>query len=64
MRKKPKPSPGSKARADAIHAQIKRLTSGTESPEKSEPTGGKTPPSPRDFIRQWMAEHDKPPQKK
>jgi hypothetical protein len=64
MRKKPKPSPDSKARADAIHAQIKRLTSGTDTGEKSEPAGGKTPPTPRDFIQRWMAEHDNPPQKK
>jgi hypothetical protein len=59
-----KPTAAGKARAAAIHAEIDRLTGGNKTPlEGQEPgkTGGK---SPRDFIQQWMAEHDKKPGEK
>jgi hypothetical protein len=69
MDKKPKPSPDSKARAAAIHAEIDRLTSGkaNEKPADEKSAGEKlseekkAPLSPRDYIQQYMAEHDKKP---
>jgi hypothetical protein len=71
MHKRPKPSPDSKARAAAIHAEIDRLTTGKasekpadEKPADEKPADGKKAPlSPRDYIQQYMAEHDKKPDK-
>jgi L-lysine 2,3-aminomutase len=66
MDKKPKPSPDSKARAAAIHAEIDRLTSGKakEKPADEKPADKKKAPlSPRDYIQQYMAEDDKKPGK-
>lgn len=66
MDKKPKPSPDGKARAAAIHAEIDRLTSGkaNEKPADEKPADEKKAPlSPRDYIQQYMAEHDKKPDK-
>jgi hypothetical protein len=63
----PKPTAAGKARAAAIHAEIDKLTGDNKTPlEGQEPrkTGEKPPPSPRDFIQQWMAEHDKKPEEK
>lgn len=67
MRKTPKSSSTSKARADAIHAEIDRLTSGkgtTAAGKKSGKAGEETPLAPRDFIHRWMAEHDNKRDKK
>jgi len=70
----PKPTDASKARAAAIHAEIDKLTGGKNpSLEDKKPsledqgsgkTADKSPPSPRDYIQQWMAEHDKKPGEK
>jgi hypothetical protein len=59
MDKKPKPSPDSKARAAAIHAEINRLTSGKTDEKPADKK--KAPLSPRDYIQKYMAEHDKKP---
>jgi hypothetical protein len=64
---KPKPTAAGKARAAAIHAEIDKLTRGTKTPVEGEEPGNtadKAPLAPRDFIQQWMAEHDKKPGKK
>jgi hypothetical protein len=61
MRKKPKPSPDSKARADAIHAAIDKLTGAK--PDSQTADQAKVPRSPRDYIEKYMAEHDKKPNK-
>jgi hypothetical protein len=71
MDKRPKPSPDSKARAAAIHAKIDQLTSGkakekpaNEKAANEKPANEKKAPlSPRDYIQQYMAEHDKKPDK-
>jgi hypothetical protein len=58
----PKPTEAGKARAASIHAEIDRLTgSRTPAAEAEEPVNSaeKAPLSPREFIDQWMAEHDK-----
>ncbi len=59
---KPKPTEAGKARAASIHAEIDRLT-GTSvpplDPEAPVNSAEKAPLSPREFIDQWMAEHDK-----
>jgi hypothetical protein len=47
---KPEPTPKSKARDDAIRAEIDRLERGKK--------GDKPSPNPREFIQRWMAEHD------
>jgi hypothetical protein len=57
MGKKAEPSPARKARAAAIHAEIDKLT-GIEQSGTS-PKG--KPVNPRNYIQQWMAEHDKKP---
>jgi hypothetical protein len=66
-------NPGGKARAAAIHAEIDKLTGADKNTsdknkprEGAEPgkSGEKAPLSPRDFIHQWMAEHDKKPGEK
>jgi hypothetical protein len=59
----PKPTDASKARAAAIHAEIDKLTGG-DKPSAEDQTSDKAagkPPSPRDYVQQWMAEHDKKP---
>jgi hypothetical protein len=61
MDKKPKPSPDSKARASAIHAEIDQLTSGKANEKTADEK--KAPLSPRDYIQQYMAEYDKKPDK-
>jgi hypothetical protein len=55
MSKSQGPKPIGKARAAAIRAEIEELAKGEQSGEKKKPS----PSSPRDFIQQWMAEHDK-----
>lgn len=62
-----KSNPAGKARAASIHAEIDRLTGINKAPLEGEEPGNtaeKAPPSPRDFIHQWMAEHDKKPGEK
>jgi hypothetical protein len=62
-----KPTAAGKARAAAIRAEIDKLTGGNTTPlegQESGKNGEKPPPSPRDFIQQWMAEHDKKPEDK
>jgi hypothetical protein len=62
-----KPTEAGKARAASIHAEIDKLTGASGTPlEAEEPgkTGAKAPLSPRDFINQYMAEHDKKPEDK
>jgi hypothetical protein len=58
----PKPTEAGKARAASIHAEIDRLA-GTSAPpldpEAPANSAEKAPLSPREFIDQWMAEHDK-----
>ena len=56
-----KSTPAGKARAASIHAEIDRLTGGKVQPGGKEPdnTGEKAPLTPREYINQWMAEHDK-----
>jgi hypothetical protein len=71
MDKRPKPSPGSKARAAAIHAEIDQLTSGNANEKPADEKSAdekladekKAPLSPRDYIQKYMAEHDKKPDK-
>ena len=48
-------------RAAVLRAEIDKLTGGT----KPEADGKKDekPTNPRDFIQQWMAEHDKKPER-
>jgi hypothetical protein len=63
---KRKPNPAGKARAAAINAEIDKLTAGKDTPDEDErpgKPGEKAPRAPRDFIHQWMAEHDKKPEK-
>jgi hypothetical protein len=56
-----KSTPAGKARAASIHAEIDRLTGGNVQPEGEAPvnTAEKAPLTPREFINQWMAEHDR-----
>ena len=54
MSKNSKPKRRGKARAEAIRAEIDKLTRGA--PKDEAP-----PASPRDYIQRWMAEHDKKP---
>jgi hypothetical protein len=59
---KQEPTPAGKARAASIHAEIAKLTGGKAAPLEAEEPGNtteKAPLTPRDFINQWMAEHDK-----
>ena len=76
MDKRPKPSPGSKARAAAIHAEIDQLTSGKANEKPADEKSAdekladekladekKAALSPRDYIQKYMAEHDKKPDK-
>ena len=60
----PESKAGSKARAAALQTEIDRLT-GTAKPAaddaKADKAAGKKPANPRDYINQWMAEHDKKP---
>jgi hypothetical protein len=66
MDKRPKPSPDSKARAAAIHAEIDQLTSGKANEKPADEKSAdekKAPLSPRDYIQKYMAEHDKKPDK-
>ena len=57
MTKKPSPKPRGKARAEALHAEIDKLTSGKgQSTEEKQ-----AQPSSREFIHRWMATHDKKP---
>ena len=49
-----------KARAAALRAEIEKL-SATKPAEGSQPP--KKPTNPRDAIHEWMAEHDKKPEK-
>ena len=61
------PSPESIAKAARLRAKIDKLTRGTKTPVEGEEPGNtadKAPLAPRDFIHQWMAEHDKKPGKK
>jgi hypothetical protein len=55
-------TPGGKARADALRAEIDKLT-GTKKPNAAGDQPPKKPTNPRDAIHQWMAEHDKKPEK-
>ena len=58
----PKSTEAGKARAASIHAEIDRLTgtrTPTLDPELPANSTEKAPLSPREFIDQWMAEHDK-----
>ena len=60
----PKPTDASKARAAAIHAEIDKLTGGKKPSaenQASDKAAENSPPSPRDYVQQWMAEHDKKP---
>jgi hypothetical protein len=57
----PKSPPASKARADAIHAEIDKLTSESKPTAGANKTPAKPPSNPRDYINEWMAEHDKKP---
>lgn len=61
----PESSPGGKARAAALRAEIDKLT-GAPKPagggSKADAPAAK-PANPRDYIQQWMAEHDKKPEK-
>jgi hypothetical protein len=61
-----KPTDAGKARAAAIHAEIDKLTGGNKTSPEDQATGktGEKPASPRDFIQQWMADHDKKPEEK
>jgi hypothetical protein len=55
-------NPAGKARAAALRAEIDKLTNATKpSADRTEPP--KKPTNPRDAIHQWMAEHDKKPEK-
>jgi len=54
----PKSDPEGKARAAALRAEIDKLTEGN----KADKAANK-PANPRDAIHQWMAEHDKKPEK-
>jgi hypothetical protein len=55
------PTPAGKARAASIHAEIDRLTGGKVQPSGKEPgnPSEKASPTPREYINQWMAEHDR-----
>lgn len=57
MSKKPDPKPRGKARAAALHAEIDKLTGGSEQSRQEK----QRPPSQREFIQRWMATHDKKP---
>jgi len=61
----PESNPGGKARAAALRAEIDKLT-GTAKPAaddaKADKAADKKPTNPRDYINQWMAEHDKKPE--
>ena len=62
-----KPTDAGKARADAIHAEIDRLTGAGTAPRPADQPG-KTDEqatlTPREFVDQWMSENDKKPDKK
>lgn len=64
MSKKAKPKPIGKERAAALRAEIDKLTGGGGGDSRSAPKEPSPPRSPRDFIQRWMAEHDKPDEKK
>jgi hypothetical protein len=49
------------ARAAALHAEIDKLKKGGR---RSGEEDKRAPPSPRDYIQGWMAEHDKKPKGK
>lgn len=55
-------SPADKARAAALRAQIDKLT-GAKKPAADDGKAANKPTNPRDAIHQWMAEHDKKPEK-
>ena len=54
----PKSDPDGKARAAALRAEIDKVTEGAKA---GKPAG--KPTNPRDAIHQWMADHDKKPEK-
>jgi hypothetical protein len=56
----PESNPAGKARAAALRAEIDKLAGG----KKPAATDGNKdkPANPRDYIHQWMAEHDKKPE--
>ena len=59
-----KPTEAGKARAAAIHAEIDRLTGAGTAPLQADEhgkTGEQAKPTPREFVDQWMAEHDQKP---
>ena len=61
----PESNPGGKARAAALRAEIDKLAGGTKpaaDANKADEPAAK-PANPRDYIQQWMAEHDKKPEK-
>jgi hypothetical protein len=64
----PKPTDASETRAAAIHAEIDKLTGGNKTALEDQGSGKTSekspPPSPRDYIQQWMADHDKKPGEK
>jgi hypothetical protein len=51
-----------KARAAALREQIDKLT-GAKKPKADGDQAEKKPTNPRDAIHEWMAEHDKKPEK-
>jgi hypothetical protein len=61
----PESNAAGKARAAALHAEIDRLT-GKAKPAvdgaKVDEAADQKPTNPRDYINQWMAEHDKKPE--
>jgi hypothetical protein len=59
----PKSTPTGKARAAAIRAEIDKLAGGNKPPADGNEADGKPALNPRDYINQWMAEHDKKPEK-
>lgn len=50
-----------KARAAALRAEIEKLSATKPPDDGSQPP--KKPTNPRDAIHEWMAEHDKKPEK-
>jgi hypothetical protein len=56
----PESNPAGKARAAALRAEIDKLT-GTTKPAADDAKADRKPTNPRDYINQWMAEHDKKP---
>jgi hypothetical protein len=70
----PESNSAGKARAAALHAEIDKLAGAKPAADGSRTSGSKVdgikadepaakPTNPRDYIQQWMAEHDKKPEK-